>query len=58
MIKIILAFLVVFGLCYIGISGYRDLSGRDKFALTKLLGYSILCSSIAISLLILIVVLF
>ncbi len=35
MIKIILAFLVVFGVCYFGIKGYRDLSGKDKWALTK-----------------------
>ena len=58
MAKILLAFLVAFGLCYIGIKGYRDLSGRDKFALTKMLAYSVLCSSIAISLLFLIVILF
>jgi len=58
MIKIILAFLFAFGICYIGIKGYRDLSGKEKWALTKLLGYSILCALTAIVLLILVVVLF
>jgi|APGre2960657373_1045057.scaffolds.fasta_scaffold315146_2 hypothetical protein len=58
MIKIILAFLVAFGICYFGIKGYRDLSGKDKWALTKLLGYSILCALTAIVLLMLVVILF
>jgi hypothetical protein len=58
MIKIILAFLFVFFMCYFGIQGYRDLSGKDKWALTKLIGYSILCALTAIVLLILIVILF
>jgi hypothetical protein len=58
MIKIVLAFLIVFGICFFGIKGYRDLSGKDKWALTKLLGYSIICASTAIVLLTTIVVLF
>ena len=58
MIKIILAFLFVFGIFYFGIQGYRDLSGKDKWALTKLVGYSIMCSLLAIVLLMLIVILF
>ena len=58
MIKIILAFLFVFFMFYFGIKGYRDLSGKDKWALTKLLGYSILCAFTAIVLLMLIVILF
>jgi hypothetical protein len=58
MIKLWLAFLFVFGLCFLGIKGYRDLSGKDKWALTKLLGYSILCALMAIVLLMLIVILF
>ncbi len=58
MIKIILAFLVAFGICYFGIKGYRDLTGKDKWALTKLMGYSILCAVIAIAILISIVIVF
>jgi hypothetical protein len=58
MIKIILAFLIAFGLCFLGIKGYRDLSGKDQWALIKLLGYSIICASTAIVLLTVIVILF
>jgi hypothetical protein len=57
-IKIILAFLFAFGICYFGIKGYRDLSGKDKWSLIKLLGYSAMCALIAIVLLVLIVILF
>jgi hypothetical protein len=58
MIKIILAFLIAFGICYFGIKGYRDLTGKDKWALTKLVGYSIFCSVLAIAVLIAIVIIF
>jgi hypothetical protein len=58
MIKIVLAFLIAFGICFFGIKGYRDLSGKDKWALTKLFAYSIICALTAIVLLIMIVVLF
>jgi len=58
MIKIILAFLIAFGICYVGIKGFRDLTGKDKWALTKLLAYSTMCALMAIGLLISIVVLF
>jgi hypothetical protein len=58
MIKLWLVFLIAFGICYFGIQGYRDLSGKDKWALTKLLGYSIMCALMAIGLLVLIVILF
>jgi len=58
MSKILLAFLFAFGGFYFGIKSYRDLSGKDKWALTKLIGYSIMCASMAIVLLMLIVILF
>jgi hypothetical protein len=58
MFKIILAFLFVFGICYFGIKQYRELSGKEKWALTKMIGYSMLCASVAIVLLVLIVILF
>jgi hypothetical protein len=58
MIKIILAFLIAFGICYVGIKGFRDLTGKDKWALTKLLAYSTMCALTAMVLLISIVVLF
>lgn len=58
MFKILLAFLFVFGIFYFGIKSYRDLSGKDKWTLTKLMGYSIMCALMAIVLLMLIVILF
>jgi hypothetical protein len=58
MVKIVIAFLIAFAICYFGIQGYRDLSGKDKWALAKLVGYSFLCAFSAIVLLMLIVVLF
>ena len=58
MIKITLAFLIAFVICYVGIKSFRDLTGKDKWALTKLLAYSTMCASTAIVLLVLVVVLF
>lgn len=58
MIKLLLAFVVVFCICYFGISSFRSLTGKAKWALTKLLGYSIICASLTMLLLTLIVVLF
>jgi len=58
MIKIILAFLFVFGLFFFGIQGVRSMTGQDQLALTKLLVYSIMCALMAIVSLIIIVVLF
>lgn len=58
MFKIILAFLIAFGICFFGIKGFRDLTGKDRWALTKLLGYSTICAVLAIVLLTLFVILF
>jgi len=58
MIRLILAFVVAFAICYFGISGFRNLTGKDKWALTKLLAYSIMCALLAVGLLTIIVVLF
>jgi hypothetical protein len=43
---------------WFGISKFRQLSGLDKWRLTKSIGYSILCSTLAIFILSLIVILF
>jgi hypothetical protein len=58
MFKIILAFLVAFGICFFGIKGFRDLTGKDRWALTKLVAYSTICAILAIVVLILLVILF
>lgn len=58
MAKIILSFLVVFGLFFFGIHAVRELSGKQRWALTKLAGYSILCAVLTTAALIGIVVIF
>jgi heme/copper-type cytochrome/quinol oxidase subunit 2 len=58
MFKIILFFLIVFGICFYGIKSFRDLTGKDKWALTKLVIYSTICAVLAIVFLALIVILF
>ena len=58
MIKILLAFVVIFGLVFFGIKAVREMTGQDQLALTKLLMYSIMCALVTVVSLIVIVVLF
>lgn len=58
MIRLILAFVVAFAIVWFGITGFRNLTGKDRWALAKLFFYSIICASLAMVLLTLIVVLF
>lgn len=58
MIRVLVAFLalaVVFGF---GIQLFRNLTKRQKWRLTKIAAYSILCSVLALAVLISIVILF
>ena len=58
MIRIILAFLFVFGFFYFGIDAFRKLTGREKWDLTKLVAYSIICAVLTIVVLALFVMVF
>ena len=58
MIRIILAFLFVFGLFYFGIDAFRSMTGREKWNLTKLVTYSIMCAVLTIVVLALFVIAF
>jgi hypothetical protein len=58
MIRMILAFIVVFLIFFFGIKLFTQLSGKEKWILTKLLAYSLVCAIITIVFLISIVVLF
>ena len=58
MIRMYIAFIIAFAICYFGIDAYRKLTGKEKWALTKLLAYSILCTVLAIGILSAIVILF
>lgn len=48
MARIILAFLAVFGFYYFGITAFRSLTGKEKWELTKLVIYSIICTVLTI----------
>jgi divalent metal cation (Fe/Co/Zn/Cd) transporter len=43
-VKIIVGFIVVFAGFFVGIQAFRGLTGREKWQLTKLLAYSIMCA--------------
>jgi hypothetical protein len=58
MIKIWLAFIVVFGIFFFGIKAIREMTGMEQWALTKYLAYSILCSVLTLSVLVSIVIIF
>ena len=58
MIKIILAFLLLALAIGIGIDVVRYMSGLEKWQLTKVLAYAIICSLLATVLLVAFVVLF
>jgi hypothetical protein len=58
MIKALITFAAFAILIHFVIVSWRSLSGLDKWALTKTLGYSIIISAIALSVLLSIVVIF
>jgi hypothetical protein len=58
MIKIILAFLFVFGLFFFGIKTVREMTEKELWSVTKLLTYSAICAILTFVFLITLVVLF
>lgn len=58
MIRVFLAFFVLTALFWLGISAFRKTTGKEKWQLTKIAAYSILCSVLALVVLISIVILF
>jgi len=58
MIRVISAFLVIFGLFFFGIKAGRDMTGKDLWSMTKLLTYSLVCAMLTLVFLITLVVLF
>jgi hypothetical protein len=58
MIKVLLFFVLIFVLFFFGIKTVRNLTGKDALALTKIVGYSIICAVLTVSVLISIVVIF
>jgi hypothetical protein len=58
MIRVFLAFLILTAIFWFGIAAFRKTTGKEKWQLTKIAAYSILCSVLALAVLITIVILF
>jgi hypothetical protein len=58
MIRVIIAFVVIFGLFFLGIRALRDMTGKERWELAKLLTYSAFCAILTLVFLIALVVLF
>ena len=58
MIKIVLTFIIVFGLFFFGIKAVREMTGMEQWKLTKYVTYSILCAVTTIVFLTMFVILF
>lgn len=48
MIRIVLAFVVVFVLFFFGIRAVRDMTGRERWDTTQLLTYSTICAILTV----------
>jgi hypothetical protein len=58
MIKVFLFFVLIFALFFLGIKTIRNITGKEALALTKIVGYSIVCAILTVAVLISIVVIF
>jgi hypothetical protein len=58
MIKVLLFFVLIFVLFFLGIKTLRNITGKEALALTKIVGYSIICAVLTVAVLISIVVIF
>ena len=58
MIRLWLVFAVLAGLIHLGITTWRKMEGREQWALTKSIGYSIIVSLLAVLAMGVLVVLF
>lgn len=58
MIRFVFVFAILAAVIHFGITGWRSLSGKERWSLTKTLGYSIIVSLLAIVAMMFLVVLF
>jgi hypothetical protein len=58
MIRVILAFAILAALIHFGITGWRSMTGKERWSLTKTVSYSIIVALLAIVVMMFIVVLF
>ena len=58
MIRMVLVFALVFVAFWIGILAFRNLTGKEKWELTKTIGYAIICAVLTMLVLVGIVIIF
>jgi hypothetical protein len=58
MIRLWLVFAVLFAGFYFGIPAFRKMKGKEKWDMTKIILFSMICSFLAVGAMVLIVVLF
>ena len=58
MIRLWLTFFIFSALVHFGIMGWRNMTGQERWSLTKTLGYSIIVASLAMLVMVSIVILF
>ena len=58
MIRVVLAFVVIFGLFFLGIRAVQSMTQTELWSMTKLLTYSAICAILTLAFLIALVVLF
>lgn len=58
MAKIVLIFLMVFVFFFIGILAFKEMTGKERWALTQVIAYSIMCAVLATLVLTIFVLLF
>lgn len=58
MIKMILAFILIFSLFFVGITLFRQMTKKEQWNLIKTLGYATLCAVLTLVVIMLIVFIF
>ena len=58
MIRLWLTFFIISAIIHFGIIGWREMTGKERWSLTKTLGYSIIVASLAIAVMFSIVIFF
>ena len=58
MIRVWLSFFFIAGIIHFGIQAWREMTGKERWSLTKSLGYSIIVALLAVLVMTVIVILF
>lgn len=57
MTKMIIAFLILFGLMFVAIQTFMSIEGEEKIHVAKVVGFSLVCATLALAFVALIVIL-